>query len=138
MQRKTILYSIIVLSIIGFFVATYLTLVHYKGELPKCSISGCEVVSTSEYAVQFGVPIALFGAAYFLSIIILSVLVLQNSKNRIFDILLGTLIGLGAITSCVLLFIQFFVLGAICIYCVASDSISIILLFLYFYKNKLL
>lgn len=136
MKKQKILYSIIVLSIIGFFIATYLTLVHYEGDLPQCSIEGCEKVLTSEYAVLLGVPVSLFGAVYFLSSIVLSLLVLQNSKKRIFDRLLGLVILKGAIIAIILLVVQILVIDSICMYCATSDSISIILLLLYIYKIK--
>ena len=130
------MWVMVALSIVGFFVATYLTLTHYQGVAPTCAIGGCNTVITSEYAVQFGVPISLFGAAYFLALIGLLVGFLQHHKKML-ELLAGMMITAGAILAVVLILIQVKVLDAICQYCIISDSISIILLFLFFYKRDI-
>ena len=52
----------IVLTVLGLGVASYLTYIHYSGGVPICSIShGCEKVQHSVYSKLAGVPVALIG-----------------------------------------------------------------------------
>jgi len=133
--RKRVVWLMLALCVIGFFVALYLTFQHYTGGTPDCSlVQGCEVVTTSEYATIFGVPISLFGALYFFALTIVLFAWLQHGK-RAFDAVAGILVISGSIIACILIGIQIFVLDAICLYCMTADSISIVLLFLFFYKR---
>lgn len=134
--RKRVVWFLLVLCVIGFFIALYLTFQHYTGGTPNCSlVGGCEVVTTSKYATLFGIPISLFGTLYFFALIVSLFAWLQH-KQRMFEMIAGILIILGAIISCILIAIQVFILDAICIYCMTTDSISIALLFLFFYKRE--
>jgi len=55
--------TMLVLSAIGFLDATYLTVEHYRGEIPPCAIiGGCEAVLTSPQAKIADVPVALLGS----------------------------------------------------------------------------
>lgn len=130
-KHRAIIASMIVLATAGFFLAFYLTVEHYLGRVPECSfLSGCEEVTTSEYATIAGIPISLFGAGYFLAITILLGLYLERGSRLVLN-LCGALVGLGAALAAGLIYIQVGVLGAVCIYCVTSDSISLLLLGLF-------
>ena len=113
-----------VVAFIGFLDASYLTIQHYKGIPPPCSlVEGCEKVTTSEYSTVIGMPVALPGAIYYLVILILTVLYL-DSKNKKHMVLAAMLTPLGLIASLWFLFLQFFVINAICLYCLASAATS--------------
>jgi uncharacterized membrane protein len=129
--RKVALPLIILLAFVGFLDATYLTAEHYAGRVPPCSVlSGCETVTTSEYATFLGVPISLFGAGYFLAIVLLAVALMQTHRRTV--LYAGAaLAGGGFVAALVLFYLQLFVLEAICLYCALSDSISIILFILF-------
>ncbi|MEX0916767.1 MAG: vitamin K epoxide reductase family protein [Candidatus Spechtbacterales bacterium] len=130
--------AMIVLATIGFFIAFYLTIEHYLGGVPACSfLSGCEVVTTSEYATLWGVPISLFGAGYFLSIATLLLAYLQTLGRRFF-LIAGGLVATGGLVALGLIYVQVAVLGAVCIYCASSDAISLVLalLFIGAYKTS--
>ncbi len=134
--RERIIWLMMVLGVLGFFVASYLTFKHFLGEVPSCSLlSGCEIVTTSLYSELFGLPISLFGSLYFLSVIVL-LLALIQSKNLVFEKWAGIIIATGALISVFLLGAQVFELKAVCVYCLTSDIISIVLLFLFFIKRR--
>lgn len=121
----------LLLATAGFFVAVYLTVEHYLGQVPACSfLSGCEVVTTSEYATIGPFPISLLGAGYFLTVWASLLALLQTGRSAFLTIV-GIFTAMGALVAAGLLYLQVFVLEAVCIYCVTSDSISL-LLFIFF------
>ena len=129
--RGLLTWTMLLLATIGFFVAFYLTVEHYLGQVPVCSfLSGCEVVTTSEYATIGSIPISLFGAGYFLSVWV-SLLALAQTGRSVFLTTAGVLIAVGALVAALLLYVQIFVLEAVCIYCATSDSISLLLFVLF-------
>ena len=57
---------VLVIAIIGFADAGYLTIEHYNNVIPPCSIThGCEQVLTSEFSTIVGIPVALLGMIYY-------------------------------------------------------------------------
>ncbi len=119
---------ILVLSSLGFIDASYLTVNHYFGTPLPCSIvNGCEKVTTSVYSTLAGVPISLIGAVYYLSIVIVSVISLERRRRKIMLPVLY-LSGLGFLISLGLIYLQFFVLFSICLYCLTSAGITALIL----------
>ncbi len=70
--------AVTVLSLIGFFVAAYLLLwkIGLFGVL-ACSTGGCETVQTSEYSDFWGLPVAGYGVAGFVSMFVVGLVGLQ-------------------------------------------------------------
>ena len=124
LRIKVFLGLTMVLAFIGFLDASYLTIVHFKGEVPGCTlIEGCEVVTTSEYAVIYGVPVSLLGSFYYLFILIASFWSLQNEKDTFFPLMFLASSGGIAFTG-YLLYLMYFVLYAVCQYCLLSAATS--------------
>src|SRR3989344_2671965 len=93
-------------ALVGFADAVFLTTQHYLGKIPPCTVvSGCETVLTSPYATVFGIPDALFGAIFYLIILI--------KPSRLLALL-------GFLASLILLYLQLFVIRALCLYCLIS------------------
>ena len=114
-------------SVIGFFDAAYLTIEHLKGETPPCSIvEGCAIVTTSEYAVLLGVPVALVGAIYYF-LMAASLVYYLDTRREATLIWLSRFTIAGFLASLYFVSIQLFVLNAICLYCMLSAGISTIL-----------
>ena len=80
-KPRLILVLIAVFAFLGFLDATYLTIKHYQGVLPPCSVSGCENVLTSRYATVGTLPISLLGSVYYLLVMGLSILKALNPKS---------------------------------------------------------
>lgn len=122
---------LLILSLTGFFVSSYLTILHYKNIIPPCTtVKGCETVLTSQFSTILGIPIALIGSLFFLTLIILTLL---NQKKffRYFKIL----VLLGVLVAVNLFFIQAFVLRAFCQYCLLVEAI-ILAIFIVSFKYK--
>jgi uncharacterized membrane protein len=116
-------------ALIGLADSIYLTVKHLAAEPVPCSIiSGCETVLTSSYAEFAGIPLAGFGAAaYFVAF---SLALLGVFGNRTAWFLFGvTSVGMAGFTLW-LLYLQAFVIGAFCQFCLLSAATSITLFLL--------
>lgn len=138
--QKIIIGIFLAVSIIGFVDALYLTIEHFRGVVPPCSIlKGCEVVTTSSYSVVFGIPVALLGALYYVFFFIFSLAYFDSKKERILS-LLSRFSIFGFLASLYFVYLQFFVLKALCIYCMMSATTSTLLfivgMFYLFRKNS--
>ena len=121
---KWFVWGFIALSFTGFLDSSYLTAKHFLGETPNCSfLKGCATVTTSQYSEIWGIPIALIGASYYLLILILSIAYLDTKNLKILKLTVF-LTPLGFLTSLFLVYLQLFVLNAICLYCIISALTS--------------
>jgi uncharacterized membrane protein len=119
----------IIVSFLGFLDATYLTIEHYRGNIPPCTIAGCEIVLTSGYAKIVGIPVALLGSLYYLTILILSVAYLDLKKIAIIRFASYCTIA-GFAASLYFVYLMLFVIKEICQYCLISATTSTILFIL--------
>lgn len=121
--------SLIFLAIIGLVDSLYLTWIKLSGSEAICSgVGGCDVVNTSEYALLAGIPIALFGAAAYVAILL--VLWLENRNSWLSEngpLLLFGITLFGFLYSLYLTYIELFVIFAICPFCVASAVVMTIM-----------
>jgi uncharacterized membrane protein len=122
--------TIAVISLVGLFLATYLTL--YKLgyiESLACGTGSCEAVQSSRWSRLWGQPVALWGAAFYLAMFLLS---LAGSFGRLAEsrgvgLTLALMSGGGALFSGWLTFVEIAWLHAICRYCVASAGLVLAL-----------
>ena len=117
----------LIVAVLGFADATYLTVEHYQGIVPPCSITGgCEKVLTSEFSTIAGVPTSLLGVIYYLLICIGLFLYLDTKKSVILKVtLMLPWFGLGF--SIWFTYLQRFVIHSYCAYCLGSALITTIL-----------
>ena len=73
-NKKIFIFAIMTVAFLGILDTGYLAYEHFSGVVPPCTINGCERVLTSEYAVIFGVPLGLWGLAFYSSVLTLAVL----------------------------------------------------------------
>lgn len=119
-----------IVALIGLADAVYLTVHHFTSEPVPCSlVTGCETVLTSSYAEIAGIPLAAFGAlAYFVAF---SLALLAAYGNRLLWTLFGIQAAIMSIFTIWLLYLQAFVIGAFCQFCLISAATSFSLLILY-------
>ena len=111
-------------SLVGFLDATYLTIQHYRGAGLECGpLRECDAVTTSQYAVIGGIPLALLGALYYLAILLLTVAYYDTKHLRI-PAIIARLTILGFLASLILVYLQTFVIHAFCFYCLLSAVTS--------------
>ena len=119
-----------VVALVGVADSVYLTISHLNAVPVPCSIvSGCETVLTSTYAEIAGVPLAAFGAvAYFVAF---SLAILAAFGNRTTWTLFGIqVIGMAIFTTW-LLYLQAFVIGAFCQFCLLSAITTFTMLIIF-------
>lgn len=117
---------LLIIALIGFGDSTYLTFEHFQNEIPPCTIGGCESVLTSTYSEFIGIPVAIFGAIYYLFMMIMLFLYIDLKKEIYIRIpVLISIIGLLA--SLWFSFLQLFIIKAFCPYCVVSGITSLII-----------
>lgn len=124
---KWVLITLIVVSFIGFYDATYLTAKHYTGGSVNCNlVDGCEKVLSSEYSTIFGVPVALGGMLFYLFVFLTSLIYL-DSKNHKWLYLIPPATVVGLLASGYFVYLQIYVIESICQYCMLSAITSSIL-----------
>jgi len=116
----------VVVALAGLADSIYLTVHHLTAEPVPCSIiSGCETVLTSSYAEIAGVPLAAFGAlAYFAAF---SLALLAVFGDRRMWMIFGIVSSVMALFTLWLLYLQAFVIGAFCQFCLISAATSLTL-----------
>jgi uncharacterized membrane protein len=120
---KFLVIVIVFFSFIGFTDATYLTASHFLSQVPPCTIAGCEVVLTSQYAILSGIPLALLGSLFYLFVFVFAIWYLDSRRNHLlfYFPIFGSI---GFLASLYFLYLQGFVLRAFCQYCILSAATS--------------
>jgi uncharacterized membrane protein len=128
MSARTLRITLIVLTVIGLGVASYLTYIHYAGIKPLCGRNGgsCLKVQTSRYSKIEGVPVALVGLIGYIAILA-SLLAPEDERTRFAT---GALTLGGFAFSAYLTYREVFSLEAICEWCVSSAVIMTIMMVL--------
>jgi uncharacterized membrane protein len=118
------------LALVGVFVSTYLTLykLGYIGTL-NCAIGSCETVNTSRWATFFGMPVAAWGLGFYLVALAVAFMSVQEryADSRKMAVALAVLTGWGTVFSGWLTYLELFVIHAICIWCVTSACIVLVM-----------
>jgi uncharacterized membrane protein len=111
------------LALVGLADALYLTIEHVTGQTVRCTIvAGCSEVLSSSYAVIAGVPLAAVGAAAYFTVF--SLAILAAFGYRMAGTLLLPLTSLMFMVSLWLIYLQAFVIGAFCQFCLLSAAIT--------------
>ncbi len=152
---KLKLVALMAMSAFGLWASSMVVIVYYalNQELPLCptgtfSIFGwhihldCGAVLGSRYSAVFGVPLEFFAVAYFVINLVLVYLIAFGS-DRIYSVSLRSLFiwrFIGVMIVPYLLFVELFLLRAICVYCtimhVAIIADFVVISYLLFYKRQ--
>ncbi|MBI4495197.1 MAG: vitamin K epoxide reductase family protein [Chloroflexi bacterium] len=116
--------AILALAGLGIAISAYLTWVHYSGGLALCAgAGGCEQVQASRFATVAGLPVALLGLALYLGIFGLGLWRARSAPADLPDLVPLGQFGLalaGVLYSGYLTYLELYVIGAVCPWCVAS------------------
>ncbi len=130
MKSKSLLLSAAIISFLGFADSAYLTAEHYfKLPLPCSLTQGCDTVLTSPYSMVGPVPLAFFGVLYYLAVLVLVIHCYTSREfSPVFFRLIFGLTVIGFLSSAYFVYLQLFVIGALCMYCLGSTVTSTLLL----------
>lgn len=128
MALRRTLQGILLLSLAGLGVSSYLTWVYTTDSLALCFGSGgCDLVQHSPYAYIAGIPIPTLGAVAYLVLVGLTLAALRLEAQRetlvlgIFGVALVGLLFSGYLT-----YLELFVIHAICTWCVVSAVVMLL------------
>jgi uncharacterized membrane protein len=122
-----------VLTLLGLAAAAYLTYEHYSSSTTLiCSDTGavnCLKVTTSSYATQFGIPVALLGLLFFVAMAVLcSPKVWSMSRQRPWIGWLRLALATSGVLMVFFLFwAELFRIEAICLWCTAVHVVTVVL-----------
>lgn len=123
--------TIAVLSLVGILIALYLTL--YKigviGDL-TCTVGSCETVNTSRWATFLGLPVAAWGIGAYVALFALSMAGTADryAGSQTISVLLVAIAAWSVLFSAWLTYLELFVIHAICIWCVVSAVLLVVIL----------
>jgi uncharacterized membrane protein len=126
-RNPTLLYSVAALvALAGLADSIYLTVEHVSGRSVMCTIvSGCSEVLSSPYATVRGIPLALIGAVAYFGAFSLATLAAFDYRSA--GTLLTGLVAMMFLTTLWLVYLQAFVIGHFCQFCLLSAMVTTIL-----------
>lgn len=136
-MKKNGFWILLGLIIIGFFDSAFLTYEHHTFSSIGCPISpwiNCLAVTSSKYSQIFGIPLALLGMIYYLFLFFFLL-----RKEKITSSLFLLTASFGVLFSFYLIYIQAFLIGLFCLYCLLSAFVSFLIFgfsFWYFEKER--
>ena len=119
MKISVVKNTLLLLSIMGLGISLYLTYVKLTSSSIVCGFGDCSKVQSSDYAMLLGVPLGVWGVVYYFAVFIL---IYKNLKKY----LTYTLIW-GVLFSVYLTMLEFFVIKAVCMWCLLSFAVIILL-----------
>ena len=128
-MRKFLLYTILFLTLVGAVDAGYLLVQTVSGKAVVCpsvpigrfNLNQCNIVLATPYAKFMGLPTAFYGLVAYLFFAILVLYELTNRRLGAIKLLMY-LSGLGVLISAYFIYLQFFVINALCFYCLISAA----------------
>lgn len=131
MSEELRLRAIVLLALVGLFVALYLLLYHlgFYGQL-VCGTGSCDTVQTSKYARLLGQPVPLWGTLWYAAVLVLGVLAMgpmreRPNGHRTAMRLLALCATAGLLFSLYLTAVELFVIHAVCLWCVVSALLTL-------------
>lgn len=122
--------GIALLAMGGVVLAIYLSL--YKlGMITEltCAVGSCETVQLSEWATFLGLPVAVWGVGAYLAVLALALIGLQPAfaESRAISWLLVGLNAWNVLFSGWLTYLELYVIDAICMWCVVSAVLMLVI-----------
>lgn len=128
MSRRQLL---VLLALVGVGIALYLTLYKFGviGVL-SCSIGSCETVNTSKWSVFLGLPVSAWGLVAYIALLGLAMVGTTEAHEQ--SVTIAKMIAILALWSVLfsawLTYLELFVIHAICIWCVTSAVLWVVIL----------
>lgn len=111
--------ALALLALAGLAISLYLTALKLVGGVPPCIVgNGCDTVQTSAYSAVLGIPVAAFGAAWS-AIAMGAALAWWRGGDRRMILLLYAGGLAGTLFEGYLVYLELFVMHAVCSWCVA-------------------
>src|SRR3989344_5554668 len=134
-MRKFLLITILILAVLGAADASYLLVKTLESQPVACpsvpvgqfNLGQCNIVLFSSYAKTLSLPNALYGLLAYLLFSLLALYELTQKRQTGAMKLLLYLSGLGVLAFVYFVYLQFFVIKALCLYCLASALVMMLI-----------
>lgn len=122
-------FYIIAAAFIGIADTLYLSYNHFLNLIPSCAVGGCEVVLTHPSATLYSanIPLAYLGLIYYAYLLCLAVLLAWEPRSKALSFAMLGYTAVGLLCSLAFEAFQFFVIGAMCLYCGISAVTTLVL-----------
>lgn len=128
---------IFIFSLLGFAVSSFLLYEYSLAGPMFCPTgAGCDIVKNSPYSNFFGIPVPILGIGFYLMMAALSVVHSHDLPTKLIKKLQLFVAFLGVGFGVYLTYLEAFVIGAFCFWCVVSFIISLVILFLILGRKK--
>lgn len=129
---------IFIFSLLGFAVSAFLLYEYSLSGPMLCPTgAGCDIVRNSPYSNFFGIPIPILGIGFYLMMAALSVVHSHDLPTKLIKKLQFLLVLAGVGFGVYLTYLEAFVIGAFCFWCVVSFIISLVILLLILGRKKI-
>jgi uncharacterized membrane protein len=128
-MKRACVIIILVLAFCGLSDSIYLTQSEVSNTPLICNVenlSGCNIVAASQYAHLFGIPLAEYGEIFYALLFVVAALEIVFLDQLLRRVLQG-LSSVGLIVSLYLTFLEIYVIHALCVYCIASAVIALLI-----------
>lgn len=128
---------IFIFSLLGFAVSAFLLYEYSLAGPMLCPTgAGCDIVRASSYSSFLGISIPILGVIFYLTMAILSVVHSHDLPTKLIKKLQLLFAFLGVGFGVYLTYLEAFVIGAFCFWCVVSFIISLVILLLILGRKK--
>jgi len=122
-----LIYLFLVLAVFGFIDSLYLAIAYYTGTPLSCEIiDGCNEVANSEYSYIAGLSLPTLGIIYY-TFTVINVFMFLFKRSNYTVTVLSFLTTLGLLASMYFVYLQLYVIKAVCIYCMFSALVATLL-----------
>jgi dihydroorotate dehydrogenase len=124
---------LVLLSSLGLMDALYLTYEHYYPltlVCPNWGIIDCGKVVNGPYSTIFGLPLGLYGSFFYITVFATIILIRKFKEQYVWKYFAIIISSFAFLFSIYLVFVQIFIIGAICIYCCFSALTSTLIFFI--------
>src|SRR3989344_5185554 len=139
--RKNFHLILLILSFVGIVDSVYLTYEHYAPSshiiCPEFSIIDCGKVIKGPYSEIYAIPLSILGLIFYLFFFVL-IFLIKKYQVRVFKYFAILSSSFAFLFSIYLVYLQLFVIGAICIYCMLSalTSTSLFIISLNYFEEE--
>ena len=128
MKKTAATILVLVFSFLGLANSAYLSQSEANGTPLLCNIanlSGCNIVASSPFSHIFGVSLANWGLIFYGLLFFVAALELALSRKQARRVIQG-IATFGVLASIYFTILQVFVINALCVYCMASAGLALL------------
>lgn len=130
---QRVLPAVAVLTVVGFTISLYMAHIELTANPAVCGLIGdCNAVQQSDYAFIMGIPIGVIGVLGYVLMFVISFIIRfvpERYRATFVTLLQGLVVG-AVIFTIYLTFLEPFVIGAVCAWCLLSSLVILNLMWL--------